>query len=54
VNRLSDAPGVLHLIDTFYDRLIARGVTRAVAARDDALMGEQASAWDDGPARRAA
>ena len=54
MNRLSDATGVLQLIDAFYDRLIARGVTRAVAPRDDALMGEEALACDDGPARRAA
>jgi tRNA-dihydrouridine synthase len=42
VNRLSDAPSVLRLIDAFYDRLIGLGVTRAPLARDDAVMAEAA------------
>jgi tRNA-dihydrouridine synthase B len=42
MNRLPDAPAVLQLIDAFYDRLIARGVTRAAPERDDALMAEAA------------
>ena len=33
---------VRRLIDSFYDGLIARGVTRAAPARDDALMAETA------------
>ncbi len=37
MNRLSDAASVLHLIDVFYDRLIARGLTRTPPARDDVL-----------------
>jgi tRNA-dihydrouridine synthase B len=37
MNRLPDAASVLHLIDAFYDRLIARGVTRALPARHDLL-----------------
>jgi tRNA-dihydrouridine synthase B len=37
VNRLADADAVLGLIDTFYDRLIAHGVTRAIRRRDDVL-----------------
>jgi nifR3 family TIM-barrel protein len=42
VNRLADAAAVLQLIDGFYDRLIARGVTRAAPARDDLSMAEAA------------
>ena len=37
VNRLGDAASVLHLIDTFYDRLIARGVSRTPPARTEML-----------------
>ena len=37
VNRLADADAVLGLIGTFYDRLIARGVTRAIPRRDEML-----------------
>jgi len=37
VNRLADAEPVLHLIETFYDRLIAGGVTREPPLRDDTL-----------------
>jgi tRNA-dihydrouridine synthase B len=37
VNRLADADAVLGLIGTFYDRLIARGVSRAVLRRDEML-----------------
>jgi tRNA-dihydrouridine synthase B len=37
MNRLPHAASVLHLIDAFYDRLIARGVTRASPARHDLL-----------------
>jgi tRNA-dihydrouridine synthase len=37
MNRLPDAASVLQLIDAFYDRLIARGVTRAPPARDELL-----------------
>jgi nifR3 family TIM-barrel protein len=37
VNRLADADAVLALIGTFYDRLIAHGVTRAIRRRDDLL-----------------
>ena len=36
VNRLTDAPAVLRLIDGFYDPLIARGATRLIS-RDAAL-----------------
>jgi tRNA-dihydrouridine synthase B len=42
MNRLPDAASVLQQIDTFYDRLIARGVTRAAPVRDDVLMAEAA------------
>jgi tRNA-dihydrouridine synthase B len=35
MNRLPDAASVLHLIDIFYDRLIARGMTRTPPPRDD-------------------
>jgi tRNA-dihydrouridine synthase B len=42
MNRLSDAPAVVQLIDAFYDRLIARGATRATSERDDVLMAEAA------------
>jgi len=42
MNRLPDAASVIQQIDSFYDRLIARGVTRAAPARDDALMAEAA------------
>ncbi len=38
MNRLPDADGVLCLIDTFYDRLIAGGVTRASPRRDVMLV----------------
>ncbi len=37
VNRLPDADSVLRLIDTFYDRLIARGVTRTSPHRAEIL-----------------
>ena len=37
MNRLPDAPSVLALLDRFYDPLIARGTTRIVASRDEAL-----------------
>jgi tRNA-dihydrouridine synthase B len=37
VNRVVDADAVLGLIGTFYDRLIAHGVTRAIHRRDDLL-----------------
>ena len=37
VNRLPDAAAVLGLIDTFYERLIARGVQRAPVVREQAL-----------------
>ncbi len=37
VNRLADADAVLGLIGTFYDRLIAQGVGRAVLRRDEML-----------------
>jgi len=37
VNRLADAEPVLHLIETFYDRLIAGGVTREPPRRDHML-----------------
>ena len=37
VNRVADADAVLGLIGTFYDRLIARGVTRAIPRRDEML-----------------
>ena len=53
MNRLPDASAVLHLIDGFYDRLIARGVTRAMPARDD-NPAEPEAAWADSPVRRAA
>jgi tRNA-dihydrouridine synthase B len=42
MNRLPDASSVLQLVDSFYDRLIARGVTRAAPERADALMAEAA------------
>jgi tRNA-dihydrouridine synthase B len=43
VNRLSDAASVLQLIATFYDRLIASGITRAPPpTREDGLMPEAA------------
>ncbi len=37
VNRLADAASVLRLIDTFYDRLIAHGVSRVPPARSEVL-----------------
>ena len=37
VNRIADADAVLGLIATFYDRLIARGATRAIPQRDEML-----------------
>jgi tRNA-dihydrouridine synthase B len=40
VNRLGDAPGVLRLIDEFYDPLIERGATRVVSR--DAVLAEAA------------
>jgi tRNA-dihydrouridine synthase B len=42
MNRLPDAALVLQLIDGFYDRLVARGVTRAAPLRDDPAMAEAA------------
>ena len=37
MNRLSDADSVIRLIESFYDRLIARGVTRDAPQRDEML-----------------
>ncbi len=37
MNRLTEAESVLGLIDGFYDRLISRGITRAVPRRDEVL-----------------
>jgi tRNA-dihydrouridine synthase len=37
MNRLPDAASVRQLVDTFYDRLIARGVTRTPVVRDEVL-----------------
>jgi tRNA-dihydrouridine synthase B len=37
MNRLTEADAVLRLIDDFYDRLIARGVTRVSPRRDEML-----------------
>ncbi len=42
MNRLPDSASVFALIDSFYDRLIARGVTRAAASHDDTAMAEAA------------
>jgi nifR3 family TIM-barrel protein len=42
MNRLPDANSVLALIDRFYDPLVARGVTRIVAERDDTMPAEAA------------
>jgi nifR3 family TIM-barrel protein len=42
MNRLPDAASVLELIDRFYDPLIARGVMRAAADRDDTMTAEAA------------
>jgi tRNA-dihydrouridine synthase B len=42
MNRQPDAASVLRLIDAFYDRLIARGMTRTPPTRDDVLMAEAA------------
>jgi len=39
VNRLPDAASVLRLIDGFYDRLIAGGITRATPMRTELLAG---------------
>jgi hypothetical protein len=39
VNRLPDAASVLRLINGFYDRLIAGGVTRAAPMRTELLAG---------------
>jgi tRNA-dihydrouridine synthase B len=44
VNRLPDAAAVLHLIATFYDRLIARGATRTSLEHDDGLLAELSTA----------
>ena len=38
MNHLADAGAVLRLLDTFYDPLIARGVTRRPPGRDDTLQ----------------
>jgi tRNA-dihydrouridine synthase B len=43
MNRLPDAASVLQLIDTFYDRLIARGATRGLPEHHDASMTELAA-----------
>jgi hypothetical protein len=37
MNRLPDAVSVLRLIDTFYDRLIVRGVSRTPPERTEIL-----------------
>ena len=37
VNRLADPDAVLRLIDQYYDRLVARGVSRAPPRRDEML-----------------
>jgi tRNA-dihydrouridine synthase B len=42
MNRLPDANSVLHLIDQYYDPLIARGVTRNAVECDAALTAEAA------------
>jgi nifR3 family TIM-barrel protein len=42
VTRLPDAAGVLRLIDSFYDPLIARGAIRHAPTRDDAITAEAA------------
>ena len=42
MNRLSEADQVLTLIDRFYDPLIARGITRSPAGRDDTMEAEAA------------
>jgi nifR3 family TIM-barrel protein len=53
VNRLPDAGPVLELIDGFYERLIARGVTRAVPQHDEVLA-EHATGRAEEPTRWAA
>jgi tRNA-dihydrouridine synthase B len=48
MNRLPDADAVLRLLDSFYDPLIARGVTRRLSVQheptdaDDAAIAEAA------------
>ncbi len=42
MNRLPDADSVRALIDRFYDPLIARGVTRPIAERDELITAEAA------------
>jgi tRNA-dihydrouridine synthase B len=42
VTRLADAAGVLRLIDSFYDPLIARGATRHPPTREDRAFAEAA------------
>jgi tRNA-dihydrouridine synthase B len=42
MNRLADADAVLALIDRFYDPMIARGISRKAADRDDMLTAEAA------------
>lgn len=54
MNRLSEAESVLRLIDVFYDRLIARGVTRASPRRDEMLVEPATGQADHGMTRWAA
>ena len=53
VNRLPDAASVLRLINGFYDRLIARGISRAAPIRTELLTG-LGSEHAEGTARWAA
>jgi tRNA-dihydrouridine synthase B len=54
VTRLPDAASVLSLIDSFYDRLIARGVSRTPPGRDDLQADSTTEKAADGATRWAA
>ena len=54
VTRLPDAASVLALIDGFYDRLIARGVSRSPPGRGDVLAESATGQAEDGATRWAA
>jgi tRNA-dihydrouridine synthase B len=54
VTRLPDAASVLSLIDSFYDRLIVRGVSRTPPGRGDMLAEPATGQAEHGPTRWAA
>jgi tRNA-dihydrouridine synthase B len=54
VTRLPDAASVLSLIDSFYDRLIERGISRTPPGRGDMLAEPGIGQGEGAPTRRAA